>query len=730
MTPKALAVLNRVSFTFPHLSADLKYEVRLDLQGWPEPIRTYYMKRLNHVLLLALLTASWALGEKSPELLVEAAQVRALSAEQAAGGYPVHVRGVITDAVPAPDFFVQDKSAGVYVEGNRSHLYRHRLGDVIELDGTTGPGRFAPVIRETSSRIVGTSSLPKTRLYSFLELAHGQFDSQWVQIRGIIRSVSLDRQSWREPTLAMTVSSGVGQFRVRVPVNRNEDFSSWLGNEALISGVSGSLSNAERQFVGLLLYVPSLSFIQVEGSVNDVSAVDLLRFSPQQQSGHRVRIRGVVSYQDAGNSLFLLDRNKGLRVLTQQDSPVSPGDVVDVVGFPAIGESAPVLEDAIFTRVRRQEPPIPVAFDSAANWERYDGALVSLDAKLLHYEQRSDRPSLLLQHAGIVFTATLPSESASSKVLSIPISSDVRLTGICLVRNGGIWRVPQSFRLLLRSDRDVQILRKPSWWNLRHTVWLLEIMIVVLCAVLAWTMLLRRRVRDQMEVIRQKLRSGAILEERNRIARELHDTLEQDLAGITIHLDLAVDRFKHDPALSQQALETARRMSRRSMVEARRSVWDLRSHLLENGTLSSALAKAVEPMAARSRVKIDVNVKGEAVRLNSAVEMNALRIGQEAIGNAIKHARATTIQVDLEYKPETLRLSITDDGCGFDEDTAAMAYGGHFGLLDMKERADGLGSRFEIRSTPGHGTRVDVEMPLGMSKPSHGELKADSYSRR
>ncbi|MDQ2840386.1 MAG: sensor histidine kinase [Acidobacteriota bacterium] len=171
-------------------------------------------------------------------------------------------------------------------------------------------------------------------------------------------------------------------------------------------------------------------------------------------------------------------------------------------------------------------------------------------------------------------------------------------------------------------------------------------------------------------------------------------------------------------------------MSRRSMVEARRSVWDLRSHLLENGTLSSALAQAVEPMAARSHVKIDVNVKGEAMRLDSTVEMNALRIGQEAIGNAIKHARARTIRVDLEYKPKALRLSIADDGCGFDEDTAAMAYGTHFGLLDMKERADGLGSRFEIRSTPGLGTRVDVEIPLDGSKSGHGEFKADSYSRR
>jgi signal transduction histidine kinase len=171
-------------------------------------------------------------------------------------------------------------------------------------------------------------------------------------------------------------------------------------------------------------------------------------------------------------------------------------------------------------------------------------------------------------------------------------------------------------------------------------------------------------------------------------------------------------------------------MTRRSMIEARRSVWDLRSHLLENGTLSSALAQAVEPLAARGNIKIEVAVTGQAMRLNPAVEMNALRIGQEAITNAIKHAQATSIEVGLEFRPESLHLSVRDDGCGFDEHTAAMAGGAHFGLLDMKERANGLGSRLEISSTHGRGTCVEIQIPLESSKAAHGEIKADSYSRR
>src|SRR5205807_6997979 len=176
---------------------------------------------------------------------------------------------------------------------------------------------------------------------------------------------------------------------------------------------------------------------------------------------------------------------------------------------------------------------------------------------------------------------------------SIPIGSDLRVTGICLVRAGGMWHSPESFQLLLRSRDDVTILTTPSWWNLRHTLWLLAATATVLLLVIAWMVVLGRRLREQMALFRQKLRGNAVLEERNRIARELHDTLEQELAGITMQLDLAVDCFRQVPMVAFDALSAARNMSRHSMVEARRSVWDLRCSLLEKGDLPSALTEVV-----------------------------------------------------------------------------------------------------------------------------------------
>jgi signal transduction histidine kinase len=243
-----------------------------------------------------------------------------------------------------------------------------------------------------------------------------------------------------------------------------------------------------------------------------------------------------------------------------------------------------------------------------------------------------------------------------------------------------------------------------------------------LLLVIAWVVVLGRRLREQMALIRQKLRGNAVLEERNRIARELHDTLEQQLAGITMQLDLAADCFHRSPNLARGAIDMARNMSRHSMIEARRSVWDLRCHLLENGNLVSALTQAIQPMVALDQAKIQVQIQGEAYRLAPEVEMNLLRIAQEAVANALRHAGARNIVVELRYDSDKLCLHVLDDGCGFTPGDPAFIARGHFGLLDMHERAQSLGCDLQIDSKPGSGTHLQVEVSAVTSQarpPDH-----------
>ena len=677
------------------------------------------------VLVLFVSATQAQTANKPLPTLTQAGQIRQLTPEQAAAGYPVRIRGVITGDVPAPDFFVQDSTAGIFVEGSHTPVFDHHFGESIEVEGVTGPGKFAPVVLEKRLRVLGKRKLPSARLYSFHELSNGQMDSQWVRVRGVIRSATIDRTSWHEMTLAMRVASEGGEFVARVPITREQDVSSWVDSEVLIEGVCGSLFTSLRQLSGVILYVPQLSSIQVEASAKEVPLSALLQFSPGQNGEHRVRVRGVVAFQQPGTALFLQSEGRGLRVLTGQETLMDQGDVVEVLGWPAVGESTPVLTDSVFHRVGHVSPQLPATFTLDAPWEEYDGSLVTLDAVLLDRQQLPGGIRLLLRTGEELFEANLRSASLQDGLLHVPLHSTVRITGICLVRNGGMWSVPQSFRILVRSASDVEVLQTASWWNLQHTLWVLGSTAGALFIVIAWVVVLGRRVREQMALIRQKLQFGAVLEERNRIARELHDSLEQGLAGITLQLDLAVDCLEQAPRVAKKALETARNMSRHSMVEARRSVWDLRCQLLEEGNLAFAMTQMVRPLAPGGEAGISVEIEGTPVRMATSIEMNLLRIGQEAVSNAINHGRAKHVTIELKYDLDNVRLRIRDNGCGFRP--AERASTGHFGLLDMRERAQSMGSTLELESEPGSGTSVRVVVPI-RKRAANGTVQAHTYS--
>lgn len=688
-----------------------------------------HLPKFSGLFALLLALPPWAAAQSPPAslpVLTHADQIRHLSADEAALGYPVRIRGVITDDVPSPDFFVQDTTAGIYVEGSVVTKFQHHWGDLVEVEGVTGPGKFAPVIREQRFRVLGRTKLPPARVYPFTELAAGQQDSQWVQVRGIVRSVAIDRTSWPETVLAMTVASGDGRFNLRVPISREQDFSSWVDSEVVVEGVCGSLFNNQRQLLGVLFYVPDLRFIRVETQERNVPISSLMQFSPSRGPHHRVRVQGVVSYQQLGRALFIEAEGRGVRVLTQQATPLAVGDVVDVLGFPATGESAPVLDNAAVHRVSHTESPQPVLLDLTSPWEQYDGALVQTEAKLLHWERGPEGARLLLQQGDHVFEALMDS-TAAGNLSPIRETSQLRLTGICLVRNGGLWSIPQSFRLLLRSPQDLLVLHAPSWWSLRKALWLLGILSGILFLVLTGMVFLSQKVREQMKVIREKIKHGAVLEERNRIARELHDTLEQELAGITMQLDLAVDCFRQVPGVALDALTAARNMSRHSMVEARRSVWDLRCSLLEKGDLPAALQEIVHSIPTPAETNVEVTVQGSAVRLPGRVEMNLLRIGQEAASNAVKHSHAANVRVALRYAPDKVILEVRDDGCGL---AAEHCKAGHFGMLDMHERAEALGSQLIVEGGPGNGTLISVEIATEPPLTSDAELKTHTHSGR
>jgi PAS domain S-box-containing protein len=201
----------------------------------------------------------------------------------------------------------------------------------------------------------------------------------------------------------------------------------------------------------------------------------------------------------------------------------------------------------------------------------------------------------------------------------------------------------------------------------------------------------------------------AALEERTRLAREIHDTLLQGFTGVALQLTAVAHRVAD--AETAAALGDVIGLAQRTLDDARQAVWDLRAPAVGAETFPAALRQVAENAIRGTNLTFDFEVWGVERPLAAQVEAAATRVLQESIANTIKHAAARSVRVRLSYRGRSLRLSISDDGKGFRVDPEFRAYGGHWGLLGMKERAAELRGTLTVRSSPGHGTTVALRIP-------------------
>ncbi|MBW4444821.1 MAG: PAS domain-containing protein [Plectolyngbya sp. WJT66-NPBG17] len=205
---------------------------------------------------------------------------------------------------------------------------------------------------------------------------------------------------------------------------------------------------------------------------------------------------------------------------------------------------------------------------------------------------------------------------------------------------------------------------------------------------------------------RKRTEEALLLDERNRMAREIHDSLAQSFTGILLQVG-AVTRVSVDiPEATQACLKMIDELARAGLAEARRSVAALRPQLLEEGNLESALHRLVTQMESTIDTVLIYETQGTAYSLPADVENNLLRIGQEALTNAIKYACASEIRIELVYNQTHCILRVKDNGRGFEVGSAPMNSG--FGLLGMSERAERIGAQLAIQSQPGRGTEIIV----------------------
>jgi signal transduction histidine kinase len=680
--------------------------------------------------LISIAIAVSAGGQAAPRpVLTDIKAIRALSQAEAARGYAVRIRGVIThfDELQSNTLFIFDGTSGQFLErppgGSLVTWGPMRVGDTIEVTGHTVRGGFAPNVVPEDIRDLGAISRPPPLHVPYAALMTGLHDCEYVEVTGVIRRAWLSSGDPHIMFADLALEDGIA-IRAAFWDHHVGDLERFIDARVRVRGNVGAIFGPTEQLVGVSLLAGRTSDVEVLEPSTDPFALPvqpighIFTYSYAAEANRRIRIRGVVVgnvapravavsdytsgsvFRSVRHLIYLKDATGSVSVETEQTAAVRPGDVIEVAGFPAVSPGKPVLGDAVFRVVDRAVLPEPVPLPAGAivRPDR-DDELVRIDAQLLGILRTpSERVFVMKSSAGdAAFQAALDDGDESSALDDIRPGSAVRVTGVYSYQAGP----PPVFRLILRSPADVVVIASAPWWTPRHTAVLLVMLIIALAAAIVGVKMMTARERREYQ---------AVLSERNRVARELHDTLEQGLTGISLQLDAVAVTVQGSPAAAQQSLEVARQMLRYSLEETRRSVMDLRSQALETNDLPAALAMLAQQMTQGTAIKADVKVEGSQRRLDAAQEHHLLRIGLEALTNAVKHSGATRVDLLIRFSGNGIDLVVGDNGCGVRHDDGAFD-GVHFGLQGMRERANKIGATLELDTRPGGGTRLQVSLP-------------------
>jgi signal transduction histidine kinase len=349
-----------------------------------------------------------------------------------------------------------------------------------------------------------------------------------------------------------------------------------------------------------------------------------------------------------------------------------------------------------------------------------DARLVSIEAELEGIAEREGHGVLMLREGSLVVPAELP---VPLNVLPpLRAGSLLRVTGVCQIQVGPQRRFarffqPESARLLLRGVEDITILRAASWWTSQRLAGALMAAVGVLVVAVLWlSSLHRRNIRLQAEISAREQAEAEVkrrIDERQLLAADLHDSLEQSLTGVAFQLQAARDALDSDEVDAQEAHVTlAERLLAHSRAEVHRAVRELRSPSQQSPDLPAALRELIRLSSAASKVQFSLALPEPLAELPGHIAYTLLRIAQEAVTNALKHARASHIGIALTKEPRSITLSIQDDGISFDPGSSPGPAQGHFGLQGIKERVARLAGTLRLESQPQHGTRITATLPL------------------
>ena len=617
-----------------------------------------------------------------------------------------------------------------------------KVGDYIRIDGRIGiDAHNWQRAFMTSAQKLGRRENPDPIETTPDQLHNVFFDNKTVVMRGIVSDIVNDEidPMWR----FLVLRHEKGSFLAAVCIaDAKSDLSQLIGTTVSITGTAHVMPNGgKRKFKTPQLTVATPDNIQITTPApKDPFAVPQIPFNRHGIANFQYKSASMLSrmnrHRAEGRVIAVLNDKKlllkienGQTVGARIDNGPMPsiGDDIIVAGFPETDLFIVKLARAVYRKIPNATGTADVSGEATELSPDFDmntvlrenyGRLVRITGRVVapNPSKGSNAPSTIAISCG---KHIIPIDMTScGGITATPSHGDViSATGICVINTTkwnplDIFPRIDGFMLAPRSPADLRILSSAPWWTAGKLTAVIAALLILLTAVFAWNRFLRiiieRRSRQLFKAEIKQAKSCLRVDERTRLSAELHDAISQMLTGIAFQVDAAEKTLHSDTSLTANYLSVAKRTLLSCREELRRCIWDLRNDTLDSTDFAAALQKSLAPCIGNAALAIRFPLRRALISDSTAHAL--INIIRELSVNAVRHGSAGHIWIAGEHQEKTVRFSVRDDGTGFDPQNRPGPAQGHFGLQGVKERVTKLGGTLTIKSEPGKGTKITVEI--------------------